>query len=239
MRVDLVPAWVLHRRDYRDSSQIVELLTGEHGRVAVVARGIKQPRSRHRGLLQPFSPVSVSWSGRGELGTLTQVDALGAPLMLSGDALLAGFYVTELCLRLTTRHDPSPELFALYSRTIAGLTGTDELDVAVRTFELDLLSELGFGIDWCTDGATGRAIQAELEYRLAPDAGPQVASPGAADAVPGHVLLAIARRDWSRTQTRRAARHILATALDRHLEGRPLETRRVMQALHARRKSEP
>ncbi|MEM8548122.1 MAG: DNA repair protein RecO, partial [Pseudomonadota bacterium] len=118
-RVRLEPAWVLHRRDYRDSSQIVDALTPGYGRLSLVARGVRRPKSPHRGLLQPFRPLLLSWTGRRELVTLTDVErAPGAVLELTGDALLSGFYVNELVLRLTHRFDPQPELFAVYSETL-------------------------------------------------------------------------------------------------------------------------
>src|SRR3712207_1001458 len=102
-QVLLERAFVLHQRPYRDSSQLLECMTERHGRVGLVARGSRRPRSRQRALLQPFVPLNVSWIRRGELGRLTKVEPAGPTLMLEGQHLLAGFYASELLLKLTAR----------------------------------------------------------------------------------------------------------------------------------------
>lgn len=125
-RVQQQPAWLLHHRPFRDTSRILDLLSRDHGRVAVVARGSRAPRSRLGGILRPFSPLSVSWVSRADLGTLTGAEMDGVPLELSGDALLSAYYVNELLLRLMHRHDPQPDIFDAYARTIAELAAAPE-----------------------------------------------------------------------------------------------------------------
>ncbi|MEL7310650.1 MAG: DNA repair protein RecO [Pseudomonadota bacterium] len=233
-RVQLTPAWVLHRRDFRDSSQIVELLTAEHGRVSVVAKGIKRPKSRLRGLLQPFRLLRVSWVAKRELGTLTDVDAESSPpTALSGDALLAGYYVSELCLKLTHKHDPHPELFDLYGQVIEALRSSASVDACLRPFEDRLLRELGFGVNWSVDIETGQSVEPQYRYTMVPNSGPRRVADAAleVDSIGGDYLLQIADGDWSATETRRVGRHILARALDVQLEGKTLQTRRVLREM--------
>ncbi|MEM6817918.1 MAG: DNA repair protein RecO [Pseudomonadota bacterium] len=233
-RVRLDRAWVLHRRDFRDSSQIVECLTEHHGRVSLVAKGIKRPKHRHRGLLQPFSGLRLSWSSRGELGTLTDVEGdVANTVRLTGDALLAGFYVSELCLKLTHRHDPNPELFVLYGHVITKLASADPVDLTLRRFENHLLTDLGFGINWDMDIDSGRRVLAERMYEMIPDAGPREVSSELQGerTVAGHHLLRIAEDDWENRETRKIGRFILARALEQQLEGKPLQTRRVLREL--------
>ncbi len=110
VQVMLEPAYVLHHRPYRDSSLILDVLSAAYGRVALVARGARRPKSRLHGVLQPFQPLLASWSLRGEMGTLTAAEARAGG-GLRGRALISGFYVNELLLRLLHRHDPHPQLF--------------------------------------------------------------------------------------------------------------------------------
>ncbi len=121
MRVNLQPAYLLHRRPFRDSSQLVELFTAEHGRLSLVARGVhRKARGGSTGaMLQPFVPLLVSFSGRGELKTLTHTEVAGRPQRLSGATLFSGFYLNELLVRLLHRYDPHPPLFASYGDTLS------------------------------------------------------------------------------------------------------------------------
>ncbi len=122
-QVLLERGFVLHQRPYRDSSQLLECMTAEHGRMGLVARGSRRATTRQRALLQPFVPLRLSWVRRGELGRLTQVEADGASYALEGQRLLAGYYANELLLRLTARGDPNGEVFSCYSRCLAQLGG--------------------------------------------------------------------------------------------------------------------
>ena len=145
MRVKLQPAWVLHSRPYRDSSALLEILSAEYGRMGLIGRGTRR-RSRggsESALLQPFAPLLLSFSGRGELRTLTGVEAAGAALTLRGERLFSGMYINELLVRLLHRDDPHPRLFALYGQALEALSEHDPVDGILRRFELVLLDELG------------------------------------------------------------------------------------------------
>ncbi|MBT8079201.1 MAG: DNA repair protein RecO, partial [Gammaproteobacteria bacterium] len=116
-RIQHEPAWLLHYRPFRDSSRILDLLTENHGRIALVSRGSRAAKSRLGGVLRPFLPLRVSWVSRSELGTLTGAEVNGRPYSLAGDALMSAYYVNELVLCMLYRHDPQPDVFAAYSNT--------------------------------------------------------------------------------------------------------------------------
>lgn len=233
-RVQLQPCWVLHRRDFRDSSQIIEVLSREHGRLGVVARGVKRPKSRLRGILQPFAPLLVSWVTGRELATLTGAEpGQGAPHRLQDTRLMSGFYINELILRLTHRFDPQPDVFDCYGHCLQRLGGDEPVANVLRDFELDLLETLGFALNLTHEVVSGAPVTAERRYHFVVDEGPHVAEAGVDD-VSGSVLLAMARRDWREPDVRRTARRLLGRAIDLQLDGKPLHTRRVLRDLRQR-----
>src|SRR5579885_1312881 len=122
-RVRLASGYVLHHSPYRDTSRILEVLTRDHGRLTLFARGVRGPKSRLAALLQPFQPLLLSWSGRGEAPQLTGAEPQGMLRRLPADRLLAAFYLNELILKLTTRHDPHPALYDAYHRALETLKG--------------------------------------------------------------------------------------------------------------------
>lgn len=167
------PAFVLHRYDWSESSLILELLTRAYGRVAVVAKGAKKPSSNFRPILLPLQLLHVAFGGDGEIRTLRGAEWAGGRVMPTGDALLSGYYLNELMIRLLARDDPHPALFDAYAATVAVLAGEDApaLQPALRAFELLLLREIGLlpALDMQT--ATLAALQPEVRYGLRPEAG--------------------------------------------------------------------
>jgi DNA repair protein RecO (recombination protein O) len=108
MRISLQPAYILHSRPYRESSLLLEAMGREHGRIGLVARGARGARSRWKNMLQPFRPLLLSWTQRGELGTLTGADQVASPPALAGESLFCGLYANELMIRFLQRSDPHP-----------------------------------------------------------------------------------------------------------------------------------
>ncbi|MEM7763254.1 MAG: DNA repair protein RecO [Pseudomonadota bacterium] len=232
-RIKLQPCWVLHRRDFRDSSQIIEVFSRDYGRLAMVARGVKRPKSRYRGLLQPFCGLNLSWVAGRELATMSDAEA-GAVKMpaLLGDALMCGFYLNELVLKLTHRFDPHPELFVLYAEAIRRLSGHQNLAAILREFEWHFLREIGFGIDLSGEAESGRPLRPEQRYCVAVDQG--VIATGIdddRDTYAGETLLAIDRFDWQQPATLAAAKRILGQAIDRQLDGKTLHSRRIVREM--------
>jgi DNA repair protein RecO (recombination protein O) len=173
-RVSQQPGYVLHARPYRETSLLLECLTHEHGRVGLVARGVRRERGRWpRALLQPLVPLQLSWTGRGELATLSGIDAAGPPFALEGEGLLCALYVNELVLRLCARGDAHPRLLGAYSETLARLAVGAGSAWTLRRFERDLLAELGYGLVCGHDADAGEALDAAVDYVYVADQGPR------------------------------------------------------------------
>jgi DNA repair protein RecO (recombination protein O) len=234
VRVDHQPGFVLHSYAWRETSLIIDLLTRDFGRIALVARGAKRPTSQFRGILMPFSPLALSWSGRSELKTLVRAEWQGGLAPLRGDGLLAAFYLNELLVRLLPRADAHPGLFASYVQSLAALARQDEgRDRVLRCFELDLLRDLGVAPSFqrCSDG---EAVEPHAWYCVDLQRGLQPShDPGDPDRISGATAMALARRDLSDRSTLESAQALLRRLIGYHLEGRPLNARRVLMDLRA------
>ncbi|MFN2308761.1 MAG: DNA repair protein RecO [Gammaproteobacteria bacterium] len=221
---------ILHARPYRDTSLLLEVFCRDHGRLGLVARGARGPRARNRGLLQPFQPLLLSWSGRGELANLHGVEAAGCAARLPGQALYAGFYLNELLLRLVPRLDPHPEVYTAYAEALAGL-GT-EPQRPLRRFEKRLLESLGYGLLLDHEAHSGAPVRAESQYAYALESGPlPVDAAGAGGLIlSGRSLLSLAADDLSDTQSLADAKRLMRAALGLYLGDRALKTREVFAA---------
>lgn len=234
MRVNLQPAYILHSRPYRDSSLLLEAFTAEHGRLSLVARGA---RRRARGgsaaaLLQPFTPLLLSFGGRAELKTLAAAEPAGASSSLRGERLISGLYLNELLVRILHRNDAHPRLFAAYTEALAGLAAGGSQEAVLRLFELTLLGELGYSFDLGCDGASGEPVAAGDLYRYEPGCG--MVRLAVAEAVPegaysGAQLLAMAAGELD-GDARAACKRLLREALAEHLGDQPLRSRELFPA---------
>ncbi len=235
-RVLLERGFVLHQRPYRDTSQIVECLTASHGRIGLVARGSRGGRGTRRALLQPFAPLRLSWTRRGELGTLTDVEADGIPAALAGDALLAAYYVNELLLRLLARGDQNDAIHSCYSDCLSTLAGASGVPRALRLFELRLLRALGYGLELDHEVDTGERLRPEGRYLYDPEQGPRAVGDRVEDehAYWGRELLALGDEALADEASLRAARRLLGGILKSHLGERPLKSREVLKDIIAR-----
>lgn len=232
-KIELEPAYVLHARSYRETSLLVELFTANHGRIGAMARGARRPKSALRGLLNPFQPLRVSCAGRGELATLTHAEYGGTAAALSDQYVLAGFYVNELLLKLMERADPHPDLFVHYGGLIANMSERRSLEPALRTFELQLLREIGYELDFAAEAGSGEAIDPVARYEFSPESGPRLSSPGDASVSSylGRDLLAIGQLDFAEPSALHAAKQILRDVLNYYLGDRTLQTRRIAAAM--------
>ncbi|VAW78910.1 DNA recombination and repair protein RecO, partial [hydrothermal vent metagenome] len=223
-RVELVPGYLLHQRPYRENSALLEIFTETHGRVGLVARGVRSARSKQRGDLQPFRPLQFSWQSRGELGTLTQVESGGVVGALRGRTLYSAFYLNELLLRLVARHDPHPELFTVYSASLQALAKDDEVEVVLRLFEIQLLQQLGYGLQLDCDVETGAALAVDALYDYHLESGPvRVESSGCGGFLfHGASLVAIARGELNEPRVLQDSKRLLRAALRLYLGDKPL-----------------
>ncbi|HEY0767672.1 MAG TPA: DNA repair protein RecO [Steroidobacteraceae bacterium] len=230
-RIDLTPGYLLHHRPWRDTSRILEVLTREHGRLTLFARGVRGPSAKLAPVLQPFQLLLLSWSGRGEAPQLTGAERAQHCPALPRECLLAAFYLNELLIRLTTRHDPLPELFDHYHGTLTSLRAGAPLEPTLRIFEKRLLEVLGYGLDLAAEAHTGKRIEARGYYHFRARQGLVPATAGSAGALVGRSLLSLARESLSSARALEDARRVLQAALGACLEGRPLATRAVAKSM--------
>jgi len=230
-RATLTPGYVLHHRPWRDTSRILEVLTREHGRLTLFARGVRGPKAKLAPVLQPFQLLLLSWSGRGEAAQLTGAERTAPGAALPQGSLLSAFYLNELLLKLTTRHDALPELFDHYRDALEHLRGGAPLEPALRVFEKRLLEVLGYGLDLATEARSGLPLEPAAYYDFHPGIGLVPARSSAAGALCGRSLLNLARESLAGERELEDARRLLKAALGACLEGRPLSTRLVARAM--------
>lgn len=232
-RVQEQPAFILHHRPFRDSSQLLDVLSVDHGKLALVARGSRGAKSRLKGVLRPFMPLYLSWVQRSDLGTLTGAEVRGAPISLSGDALLSGFYVNELLLHFLHRHDPQPGIFTTYARTIQALAGTDSVAACLRQFEIELLRQLGYALNLDHESGSYDPLQPERHYEYRFEQGPVPVQRATGSMVfSGRELLAIGASRYEEPDVLRASSRLLREVITFHLGGKELKSRKVLVDLH-------
>jgi len=225
-RITLEPAFVLHSREYRDTSRILDVFSQRHGRLTLFARGARGPKSKLASLLMPFRALLVSWSGRGDAAQLTAAEPHGEAHVLPSRQVLSGFYLNELIISLTTRHDPQPALFEDYAAALRRLAVDSAPESTLRVFEKRLLSHLGYGVEF--------TVEAESYYRFRVGEGLSEVREDAPGAYSGRCLLALQEEDLRDAESLDAARRLLRQALDHCLEGRELRTRTVARSMARR-----
>jgi len=226
MRVLLQPAFILHRRPYRDSSLLLEAFSREYGRLGLIARGAAASRSRLKGLLQPLTPLLLSWSGDGDLATLNGGEEAGRPFPLLQNRALAGLYVNELLVRLLPRRDAQPALFTVYQTLLAELTIAPDEEPPLRRFEKRLLEELGYGLSLDRAADSGQPIVAEAHYRYVLDRGPLAAAASPIGVpISGRGLLALRGGMLTDPAVLKEVKRLTRAALAEQLNGRALKTR--------------
>lgn len=231
-KIDFQHAYVLHARPYQESSLLLELLTPDYGRIGAIAKGAQRPKSKFRGLLQPFTPLVISCTGKGELLTLTEVDAESISHVLPASRLIIGFYVNELLLRLLKRWDPHEALFWHYKETLSQLGHVHCEQKTLRLFEKNLLKELGYGLPLTCVLGENRTIQAEAEYFFDPLQGPLLAETQGIKSyrlIKGSSLLSLAQEKLDNPRALLDAKRIMREALSIHLGSKPLESRRLLR----------
>jgi DNA repair protein RecO (recombination protein O) len=232
-RAEQESGFVLHTYPYKETSLIVEAFTRRFGRVALLARGARRPRSALRGMLLAFHPLRFSWSVSAELGTLTSAEWSGGLRALEGVGLMCGFYLNELLLRMLPRDDAHEQLFDAYAASLARLSQGEPHAPVLRVFERRLLAELGYALVLDRDAASGAPIDPAQRYVYEGDRGP-VAVNGAYSSestVSGRTLLDVLRDDYARAETRDEARSLMRTLISQRLGGQTLHTRAVLLEL--------
>ena len=236
-------AYVLHRYDWSETSLIVELFTRERGRVVVVAKGAKRPTSNFRPLLLPFQPVHVLLGKppadeQAEVLALRGAEWAGGQPLLQPAALLSGFYMNELLLKLLARQDPHPGLFDAYADTLAALAGELDEATALRAFELMMLREIGVLPDLSCATQNAEPLRPEGRYTLKAEAGVVPATGGLSgahwvtlEAALGHGSASAVRQACMPVEVGLGLRVPLRELLHYHLGTGTLRTRQVWQGV--------
>lgn len=228
-RVTGQPAFVLHSYPYKETSLIVDMFTRDYGRIGLVAKGAKRPHSKLRGVLQTFQPLQASWSGKSELRTMIDAEWVGGMLPLEKTALLCGFYLNELLVKLLARDDPHPVLFDHYVATLNQLAHGESAPIVLRKFERTLLKETGVAADLSRCTSTRAAVDPAVDYVVDPERGPRLVR--AADswpAVSGKTLLDMENEDYADPATQAQSKQLMRFLLAHHLGGAPLNTRQIL-----------
>lgn len=236
------PAYVLHRRAFRETSTIVELLTLDFGRVSGVVRGARGGRRRSCHI-EPFTHISATWRGRGQLVNVLRCEAV-APTQLGGDTLFAGLYLNELLMRTLSQEEPVAALFSHYGEALTSLGAERDLEPILRTFERRLLEQLGYGLTFDVDVRSGAPIDGDKTYGMTIGEGfhelrdappvrgdnPCAAGRQVPFALSGWQIAAMGAGDYRQRTVRQAAKRVFRRALELRLGGRRLTTRSLFTA---------
>lgn len=232
--VEQEPAFVLHRRDFRETSLLLDVLTLHHGRVSLVARGANRAKSPWKAQLQPFQALLIGWQGRTDLKTLVEAEPRPSASLSGTRRLYCGLYLNELLQRLLPPQDPSPELFAVYAQALADLASADDIEIPLRCFERALADTLGQGFSWEWAADLAAPVRAGATYCFDPEQGVTV-NPGPGTRLrhlSGEALLALANDDYGTAAARTIAKRVMRVLIDHLLQGRPLHSRELF--IHSR-----
>ncbi len=233
MKIELTPCYILHRRDYSETSLILDVFSRDHGRVNLIAKGAKRNKKQQGISHNLFQKYHISWVSKSELGTLTDIETVSISNSLKSEIMMTGFYMNEIILRLLHKHESHPELFDSYDIAIQRLTENRSKEVVLRYFEKTLLQSLGYGIILDYEIATGDRIDAEKEYFYKFDYGPSTEFSSTKEAginISGKTLLELDAESLSETKNINEAKVLLRKILEQHLGERPLASRELYQA---------
>ena len=243
----------MHTYPYRETSLILQVWTEQHGRLGLVAKGARRPKSPTRAVIVAFQPLILSWFGRGELKTLKTAEPAGAARPLGGQSLFSAFYLNELILKLTHREDPHEGLFAAYDEAIAALREisnaagvpraaepsakpSSPVEPVLRRFEVRLLRELGYAVELTREAGTGAPIVAEHEYWYVVERGPIPAPageevPGNAVKLSGQTLVDLEHGRYENPTTASQSKSLMRLLINHSLGGQELATRSLVRDL--------
>ncbi|MFC3396447.1 DNA repair protein RecO [Brenneria rubrifaciens] len=223
-------AFVLHGRPYSETSLLLDLFSESDGRVRVLAKGARARRSSLKGCLQPFTPLLVRWSGRGEVKTLRNAEPVSLALPISGVMLYSGLYVNELLARVLEHETNYSALFFDYLQCLQQLAVQNASpEPALRRFELALLEYLGYGVDFLHCAGSGEPVSDTMTYRYREEKGFIASLIIDNNSFTGYELRALASREFPDTVSLRAAKRFTRIALKPYLGGKPLKSRELFR----------
>ena len=229
MRVESEPGFILHTIPYRETSLLVDIFTLNHGRLRCVAKGFRKPNKKGIAkTLFPYTEHHFQWQGRGELKTLIQADPIQAPVFLKQESLFVGLYINELLYKLLHQNDPHPSLYDFYYQLMAQLSSSAIEQAALRSFEILLLEELGYGLVLDAEAETGQAVSAEHLYYYIPDQGLKLIQDQNANkthALSGADIIALSQGQLEQQSVLRTAKQLTRQVIDFYLDGKALNSR--------------
>ncbi|MDD1637043.1 MAG: DNA repair protein RecO [Methylococcaceae bacterium] len=226
--VYLQPAFILQQHKFKETSLIIDVLTRDFGRVSLLAKGVRKAKSKTAGLLQPFIPLTLSYFGKTELKTLTDVEITQPFIQLQGLALYCGFYINELVGCFLHRYDPHPDVFACYGRCLSTLTDSSKIEAALRVFELDLMDAVGYGLQLEYDFHNENPVVPLTNYHFNVEEGPIEALDGHFS---GKTLQAMKTREFTDPQVLIEAKVLMRKVIAVYLHGKPLKSREVINKI--------
>ncbi len=227
-------AVVLQHRPYSETSLLVDLFTEKTGRITAIAKGARRLKSIYRGVLLPFQPLAVLFTGKGDVKTLTGAESAGSRILLSRDHLMCGFYLNELIIKMLYRYDPYETLYPVYKSALDELSLKSDAEFTLRRFEKRLLEQVGYGLHLQRDVSTGLPIDEHTVYRYLPEVGPIVNNSSRSDGVliHGDALIALDQERVFTQRVRRELKQLSRTVLSTHMQGKPLNSRRMYAQLY-------
>lgn len=233
MKAELNPAFILHRRPYRETSLLLDVFTRDHGRLGLIAKGVRKKGSNKSELLQSYQRLQIAWSGKSELMTLTDVEPDKVAYSLKQNILLTGFYLNELIIRLLHQHEAHPELFDIYDKTLGLLSENlrNEQKI-VRIFEKRLLETVGYGLVLDHDISTGKKIKPDIFYYYQADRGPSSIMPATHEynKISGQTLIELDNESLQTNNTMVEAKSLMRYVIQKHIGEKPLLSRELYKS---------
>jgi len=229
-RITLEPAYVLHRRLYRETSVLLDVFSENHGRLTLLSKGIRKKNNRLAGMLQPFVPLYITFTESSELGFLQEADIRGELTFIAGNALIASLYLNELLVNFLEKGDANASIFQLYENTLMGLQGTLVDEKIIRSFEIKLLNELGYGLFPHSKEARLNAWQQDVFYRFHSTTGWVKCESNdlyQGFAYSGGTILAIAEENWCDDAILLHAKRLLRQVLTELMNNKPIYSRQL------------
>ena len=232
MKVELTPSYILHRRDYSETSLILDVVSREHGRINLIAKGAKRNKKQQNPNFNLYQKYNISWVAKSDLGTLTDIELETFAESLKPEQMMTGFYMNEIMLRLLHKHEPHPEIFDSYEQAIKRLIDGDSEQIVLRYYEKTLLQSLGYGVILDHEVETGESLNNEMDYFYKFDYGPILTSnkDKSGITISGKTLLELDNESLSETKNINEAKVLLRTILDQHLGDKPLASKKLYQA---------
>ncbi|WP_354623524.1 DNA repair protein RecO [Psychromonas sp. MME2] len=232
MSIESHQAFILHRRPYGETSQLIDLFCQDVGKVSLVYKGARSSSRMKRGMAQPFTLLQVSYFGRGSLKTVKSIEAITQVVPLSGDRLYLAMYINELLYRLLEAETSCDGLFTAYQQTLLEIAAAGNPQITLRRFEFSLLENLGYGVNFHEDIYSGELIEAGYEYQYQQQAGffAKQAIHKKDQVYKGEEILALANRDFSSPTILHTAKRFCRQALAHLLGGKPLHSRSLFAA---------